>query len=166
MNLSKILSKATFQKVSLFPNTLLKHSFKVNNIPKASLKMQLNQWHISSKEPLSKPHIYMVSSQITHEISLRSFYEPMKTNTIFTLHLGKEITQPQKTHLIQGMEKFFVCLIRLDSELLQTPCLVAECWLELSAFHHEGEEKALSKPTRNLFLVFNHLTQCWIVYLS
>ena len=112
LNLSKIVSKATFQKVILFPNTFLKHSFQVNNFPKASLKMQLNQWHIKSKEPLSKPHIYMVSSQITHEISLRSFYESVKTNTIFTLHFGEgDYSTPQNTlQVIQGMEKFFVLL--------------------------------------------------------
>ena len=170
MILSKIVSKATFQKVSLFPNTLLKHSFEVNNIAKASLKMQLNQWHISSKEPLSK-HIFTWS---VHKLHMRFPWghsmNLLKWTPFLHFILGKEITQPQKTHLklLKAWKNSLFCLIRirLDSELLQTPCLVAECWLKLSAFHHEGEEKALSKPTRNLFLVFNHLTQCWIVYLS
>lgn len=43
--------------------------------------------------------------------------------------LGNEITQPPKTHfkLFKAWKSSLFCLIRLDSELLQTPCLVAEC---------------------------------------
>lgn len=44
--------------------------------------------------------------------------------TPFLHFIWEGITQPQKTpQVIQGMEKFFVCLIRLDSELLPNPLL-------------------------------------------
>lgn len=117
MNLSKIVSKATFQKVSLFSNTLLKHSFKVNNIPKASLKMQLNQWHISSKELLSKPHIYMVSSQITHEISLGSFCDE---HHFYISFWGRRLLNPKKHTSSYSRHGKILCFAWLD--LVQNCC--------------------------------------------
>lgn len=115
---SKIASKIAFLKSHSLPPSLFpissKHSLKT------SLKMQLDLWFISNKEPHSKPHIYMVNTQIKHEDSLKPFYELGSSKATYALQRDKGNHPAPGTHLRPFLtwRNTLLCLGRPCSEFL------------------------------------------------
>lgn len=121
------------------------HSFQVNNTPKATLEMQLDQWLPSSPDPLFTPRICTVNIQRTHEVSLRSLHELVHTKPLLHPFSGKGITSPQNTsQFIHGMKR----------SLFRCPRMA------VSPHPWPTVDEALGAPGSRVPLVFNHRTHC------
>lgn len=159
--------KGRISKGHSFSKHSCKHSFQVNNTPKTSFKMQFDCRSPAAKKYFPD-HIFTWSiPKLNMRFPWSHSTNLLKRKALLHSISGKEITQPPKYISDYLRHEKILCFAWLG--LIQNYCKPLAQWQNVdwsSLPSTRGEKNALSIPTRNLFLVFNHLKHCWLFYLS